>query len=216
MKIRDLKAGKIVTIEMVRADDTVEFTTKVIGSNDSGLLLSPYVSEGRVLELNSKKSKNNIFNLYCVDEYTGERRSWKGITIATISHRNAYFYAVVVNSFGRYGVPSERRMNRRMIIDRDGVLANISKKERHYVTIHDISDSGISFYGTDLFEGFEGYVKIVMDDQIRGHYFRLEIPCEYVRQQDVDGKILYGCRITNADKNLLNYVSLKRMEMRRG
>lgn len=216
MTLQDLKSGDEVTIEIVQLNETEEFTTTVIGSNDTGVLVAAYKKDGVVFELNSRKNKNCTFNLYCVDEHTGERRIWKGITIATINHKQLSMYALVISNFGRYGGSGERRQTSRMRIDKDGIIAQGNEKGRHYVTVHDISDNGISFVASELDKQIEGGLRILMDDQIRGHYFRLEIPCQCVRRQEMEGQTLYGCKILTADKRLMEYISLKRMEMRRG
>ena len=216
MTLQDLKSGDKVTIEIVQLNETEDLTSTVIGSNDTGVLVAAYKKDGVVFELNSRKNKNCTFNLYCVDEHTGERRIWKGITIATVNHKQLSMYAVVVSNFGRYGDSGERRQTSRMRIDINGVITQGSEKERHYITVHDISDNGISFVAPELDRQIEGDLRILMDDQIRGHYFRLEIPCQCVRRQKMENQTLYGCKIITADKGLMEYISLKRMEMRRG
>lgn len=216
MKIQDLRKGDKATIEVVRATGAVEIPATIVGSNDAGALLSPYTSNGNVIELNSKKLRNSVVSLYCVDEATGERQAWKGITVTTVHHNGLTLYAAVINSFSKYGVSSERRENRRMQVDKIATVANGITKQISSVTLHDISDNGISFVTTEDMRSAGGHMKVIFDDNVRDHYFRLELPCEYVRQQAVDGNILYGCRIVASDKRFLEYVNLKRMEMRRG
>ena len=84
----------------------------------------------------------------------------------------------------------------------------------YYGIIKDISQGGVAFI-PEMDIVYEGkLIELQFADSIRGHEFQIRFKIKVVRKDMEDGKILYGCRIVEAQRDALAYLYLKTVDSR--
>lgn len=211
MILQDLTIGQEVTLEIRWGESVHELKTEVVGSNDSGLLIKPFIYNGVIINLPAHKAKDIIFNIYAIDPVTSTRMSWKNAIVQPVVYKDRTYYACRVNDFSRNATSSERRDHMRMALDLQGTitgqgLGNVP------ITIKDMSDNGISFLMDSGYAVPSGNLTIRFNDIVRGNPFSIKVKCRIVRDQANSVDCLYGCKIIEAPNDVLIYVCLKRMD----
>lgn len=212
MTLQDMAVGQPVSLELVWGAQTFEIKTSVVGINENGVLVKPFIYNGVVINLPENKLRDVIFNIYTIDARTNSRKTWKNATVVPVVHKGRTYYACSVNAYKKIASDSERRNHQRTMLNINGVLSGATPGQNYPIKIRDISDNGISFLVDDEIALDSPYFKIIFTDTVRGNLFKLTISCRSVRNMLQGEDMFHGCRILEADKNLLMYVFMKRME----
>lgn len=210
MTLQDLKKGQMVTLEVVWGETKYDIPTEVMGATKDAVLIRPFSYKGTTLDLGTGKFRNMIYNLHAPDIKENDRKVWRRVQISTLDHNDSTYYAVRLSAMGHYAVSSDRRENKRMVLDLKGVLWIKGTKERIQTIVHDISDGGMSMYVPKGFLPDNRVMTVSYDDSVQGHGFTLNIDCVQVRSMVEGEYVLLGCRITNMDKDLLAYICLRK------
>lgn len=234
MKLQDLKVGEKITLEVVWGISVYPIPTMVVASTEEGTIIKPFVVLGTVLELGSEQFRDMHYNINGVTPVTKEKVSWKNVNVQTKVLKDVTYYIIRTKEDAEYGNRQERREHPRMTLDLKGTATVITEEEalgkdknkadnmvdnilgiqavQHEIRVHDISDSGISFYTHKDVEFMGHYVKIEFGDKVKNKYFESMVFCLPNRCEDKGEWRLYGCDINRTAGDLLLYVFLKRME----
>ena len=94
------------------------------------------------------------------------------------------------------------------------VLSIYGDDGMYYGIIKDISQGGVAFI-PEMDIAYEGkLIELQFADSVRGHEFQIRFKIRVVRKDMEDGKILYGCRIVEAQRDALAYLYLKTVDSR--
>ena len=210
MTLQDLKKGQMVTLEVVWGETKYDIQTEVVGATKDALLILPFSYKGTTLDLGSGKFKSMTYNLHVADKAENDRKVWRSVIISTVKVNDMFFYAVKLSAMGHIPISSDRRENKRLVLDVKGSAIVRGSDKSVPVIVHDISDGGLSFFAASGFNPGGKILRITYDDVVQGHGFTLNIECVRVREMDDGAYTLLGCKITNMDKDLLAYVCLRK------
>ena len=183
MILQDLNEGEEITLEIFWGDNHYEIPTTIVGKNSGGTMINPFNYNGTLLELNSARYRDMIFNVYYIEPYSNTRIAWKNVTVETIIYQHNTFYIVRANNFRMLALDSERRARRRMPLLANGMVYTRSNGARIPVHMNDISDGGLSFrVQKNLVDSIDGPITVLFEDTIRGHHFNLSISCRPVHK----------------------------------
>lgn len=210
MKLQDVKIGTAMELEVEWGEHKFKIPTHAIGANDGGLLIKPMTYNKQVIDLGAANEKDMVFTLYANDPVTDVRQAWRNLELKTILYKGHLYYAAKANKFKMNATTSERRVHHRMKIDVDGTLMLNGYEGGVQVQIIDLSDSGVSYTTDDDIAVEKVPTSLVFTDKVRDEAFQVKLKCIKVRQGEYDGKTLWGCRVLEADKNMLAYICQKR------
>jgi len=208
MQINELRPNQSVNLEIVIDERTYEITTKVVGSNESGVLVEPIEYKNRIIEFSGGRFKNVTFNLYA-DDFSHNRIGWLGVEFAVKKYKDSNYYILRTKAYNRDSVSLERRVSNRLNISNLQGLISIDENESARVNLWDINSNGISFI-CDSLEDASARALITFRDVIKGEEYSLALSCLYVRQMNLqDGQKLYAYKIIESDRKLLSYLFFK-------
>lgn len=212
MELTDLEEGDSVVLEIRWGEHPYEIGTTVVGTRDGALLVLPFKYKGTVLDLGSVHFRNMFFNLYGMDKKEDTRLVWRNVQIEAKKHKNEILYAVRAASSRKFPAVSDRRQNKRMLLDIRAKVISSEDGKGIPVVLHDVSDSGLSFYAKKGLQFTQKVIRLEFEDTVHGHAFHLAIDSRFVRRLEKDGQDLIGCQILKSDRNFLSYVCLKKMQ----
>lgn len=211
MVLQDLIPGEKVSLAVIWGDSTYEIPTTVVAIHADGILISPFVYKGVLLDLGAHQYKDMRFSLNVIDKVNDSRFTWRSINLETIVYKNKKFYLVKTNNFAKLGSPSDRRDHKRMILDIPGTA--IIDKQQIAVSVHDLSDNGVSFVVSSR-EAIAGRnLKVAFKDCARGEEFEMVMDCECVRKTIMGDQELWGCKLRKTSNDMLAYVFMKRSDL---
>lgn len=212
MVLQDLNLGQEVILQIKWGDASHDLKTEVVGSNESGLLIKPFIYNGVVINLPENKVKDIIFNIYANDPVTSARMAWKNASVKPVSYKGRTYYACTVNDFQKFALSSDRRADIRMPLNIRGTMS-AKDFENIPVVIYDISDSGVAFLLDKNMTLPLGVINLKFVDTVRGNTFTINIKCRPVRERANGQDSLYGCRMLEVSNEVLIYICMKRMDM---
>ncbi|MCM1156796.1 MAG: PilZ domain-containing protein [Roseburia sp.] len=212
MELTDLEEGDKVVLEIQWSERPYQINTTVMGTSDSAVYIKPFMYRGTVLDLASARFRNMIFNLYGVDKRENTRLVWRNVLIETKTYKDESCYSVHTSNSRKFPTLSERRQNKRMLLDKQGSIIFGEEEKQVTVMLHDVSDNGISFFVQSGMELPEKMIKIEFEDAVRGHGFHILVDGRLVRRVPKGEEELVGCRITQTNHDFLAYICLKRIE----
>ena len=212
MELTDLEEGDSVVLEIKWGDHPYQIGTTVIGRKDASLLVLPFKYKGTVLDLGSVHFRNMFFNLYGMDKKSDTRLVWRNVQIEAKMYKNEMLYAVRTSSSRKFPAVSDRRQNKRMLLDIRAKVISAEDGRGIPVVLHDVSDSGLSFYVKRGQQFTDKVIRLEFDDTVHGHSFHLAIDSRFVRRVEKDVQDLVGCQILKSDRDFLSYVCLKKMQ----
>ena len=186
--------------------------TKVVVVLKEAILVKPFVSQGTVLDLDSDKFRDMYYNLISQDKKDGHVITWKNVLIHKTKYKNITLYQIESPKYAKQAQHNERRSNSRTVVDKVGSVAMGDRSVKHKAVIHDISSNGISFYVSGGFESDGRSILAEFEDKINEHVFHLRMECSFVREVKQNDVYLIGCSVKKVERNVLEYVCLKRME----
>ncbi len=212
MELTDLEEGDSVVLEIKWGEHPYQISTAVVGAKDGALLVSPFKYKGTVLDLGSVHFRNMFFNLYGMDKKADTRLVWRNVQIEAKMHKNEMLYAVRTSSSRKFPAVSDRRQNKRMLLDIRAKVISAEDGRGIPVVLHDVSDSGLSFYAKKGLQFTDKTIRLEFEDTVHDHSFHLAIDSRFVRRVEKDTQDLIGCQILKSDRNFLSYVCLKKMQ----
>lgn len=216
MLISDIMPGAPISIELAVADATYEMPSSIVASKPGYILIAPFTLNGTVINL--EDNKDMLFNVYTIDPSTRNRVVWKNVHLETITYKSSSFvsayYKISTSSFASLSSTCDRRASNRITIDIPGYVTPNTESNPIPITIHDISDKGLSFKGSQEleFQLSNGY--ITLSDQANGKEFNLNFKFIKIRSTPVGEDIIYGCMVPSPSREYLTYVFLKKLESR--
>lgn len=215
MKLTDLLTGQKISLQIAWGEQIIEFESHIISKAGDMLYVTPYMHNGSPLELNIEATSKVICNVIAITVDTKQRQSWKRVELLTIKSNERVMYSIVANRFNPTSVHDDRREHERIEINKRGYVIIPENGRQFGMTIHDISDIGISFIVDDSFFPVSNQVTISFGDTINGRDFSMRIYCLTVRSQKVEGGSLWGCRISGENRDFLLYSFLTRLASKR-
>ncbi|QFJ55417.1 PilZ domain-containing protein [Pseudobutyrivibrio xylanivorans] len=212
MKLEQLVAGQIVTLEVMIGGSSFEIKTEVVGTNSgTGALVKPYVYNGTVVDFTNGSPKSMRFSLHCIDPNTGGRVVWKNVGVNLVNFKGVDYYAIDSSSFGTIAASSERREDSRVIVKTPG-SASMEDGRRFSIEVLDVSDSGVSFIGNANRVTIGDVVEVNFADVAQDTDFSLAITARIVRAEVEREGILFAGKVLERDNKLLAYLCFKGMD----
>lgn len=212
MKLEQLVAGQIVTLEVMIGGSSFEIKTEVVGTNSgTGALVKPYVYNGTVVDFTNGSPKSMRFSLHCIDPNTGGRVVWKNVDVNLVNFKGVDYYAIDSSSFGTIAASSERREDSRVIVKTPG-SASMEDGRRFSIEVLDVSDSGVSFIGNANRVTIGDVVEVNFADVAQNTDFSLAITARIVRAEVEREGILFAGKVLERDNKLLAYLCFKGMD----
>lgn len=213
MVLTDLKPGTPIFFEVSIGDSSYEIPSSVISTKQDFILIDPIKHHDNVVEMNEKKGM--LFSIYAIDPSTEGRVVWKNVHIETIEYLNVDFkssyYKIYTNGFSSRATESERRNTKRIQLDIHGTIMCDDDTLGKSVTIHDVSDNGISFITIGDYEIESNHCMVNFNDEVNGRVFSLQARAIIVRSTKQGLQTFYGCSIASPNRDFLTYVFLKRL-----
>ena len=201
MKITDIPQTTEITIKVVHNGVNKDCKTTVLTTYADGLLVTPIMCEGRMVE-------------YCAGgtiEYekpgTGVNHHFQLESITKTDFDGTCFHVIRGKEVA---VIDKKRKAERYMVQRMGV-AVVNGRKTINVIVNDISMRGLS-----LLVGKDQYYKV--GDELAVSFFtggvaqRLKLRCKVVRLFQIGGYNAVGCTVKNIDMDYLNFVSEKKAE----
>lgn len=211
MKLTDLLTGQKISLQIAWGEKIIEFDSHIMSKGGDMIFVTPYMHNGSPLELNIESSSKVTCNLFAIVVDTKQRQSWKRVELHTIKSNGRIAYSIEANRFKPSSVFDDRREHERIEINKRGYVIIPENGKQFGMTIHDISDIGISFIVDNSFFPVSSQVTISFGDTVNGRDFSMRIFCVTVRTQRVEGGSLWGCRITGENRDFLLYSFLTRL-----
>lgn len=210
MKIIELLNNQSIIVQLLFDKQKIEFESRVIDNDGTAVFITPYIHNGKELELNITNEQTVVCNIFAFDNITNQRISWRGVELLTENRNNRIVYCLKAHSFNNISNLEDRREHERILVK---ISANVfdGQDTLENVTIHDISDNGMAFCTSDRFEPKSRQITIDFDDQIGEKKFKLNLVCDIARISTEDDCILIGCRILGENKDYQTYEFLKRL-----
>lgn len=210
MKLNELRAGADIIAQMVMGKNTIEFHLKVVTIENDVIYTTPYLREGRPLELNVNYNPNVICNILGEDLYARKRVAWKNVKLETVKHDGRILYKISTMLFNRDSQSGERRFHERMLDEISGVVEDINGHEQ-VINIHDVSDNGISFYAAAGVDINHDRFPLHFEDKINNESFSFKLICKIVRvKTDING-LFFGCEVLDPPHDYLLYTFMFRL-----
>ena len=199
MKIQQLEAGQLVTLEILIGGSSFELKTEVVGTNaGTGVVVKPYVYNDTAVDFTQGSPKSMSFSLHCIDPHTGGRVVWKNVAVNLVNFKGVDYYTIDSSSFGSIAASSERREDARVLVKKPG-SAMMEDGRRFSISVLDVSDRGVSFIGN-------------FADVAHNSDFSLAIVVQIVRAEVEKDGILYAGKVLERDNKLLAYLCFKGMD----
>jgi len=212
MTIDKLVAGQEVTLEILIGGSSFEFKTVVVGTNlGTAVLVKPYVYNDQVVDFTNGSPSSMSFSLHCIDPHTGGRVVWKNLSVNVVNFKGINYYAIDAKAFGKIAASSERREDVRVNVHTPG-SAMMEDGRRFSVSVLDVSDSGISFFGNGQRVTIGDVVEVNFADNANDSDFSLAVKARIVRAEAGEGGILYAGKTLETDNKLLAYLCFKGMD----
>ena len=210
MKLVELLQNQEMIVQLAWDEQKIEFVSNVIDKDETSIYVTPYIHNGCELELNVGLDNNVICSIYADDPDTEQRISWKGVSLTTVKRGNKTVYCLNTHSYNAESNHDDRRLHERVEIQVEGYLSDGEDGEVS-ITIHDISDNGISFYVPGSYEPKSQQLSISFTDNIDKKIFDIQVTCAVSRVNKEDERTLVGCRVLEENNNYRIYELLKRL-----
>lgn len=212
MKLMELLENQKLTIQLLWGEQKIEFSSTVLGKDDSSVYVSPYLHNGAELEINVTSDKGVVCNLFTNNQITKQRISWKNVELTTVIRNEKIVYCLKTNGYNNIAKNDDRRKHERLIISAKGQVFDGKSEEGVDIIVHDISDVGISFYAPNSFMPNVQQLGIVFSDTINEKDFEVRVECVIARMTNRAGNRFIGCKVIKDNKDYQIYSFMKRLE----
>ena len=204
MHLNELDNGENIKYQIKIKNNLFEFDGRVLGSNKSGLLLSPVSVNGRVFRFD-----NTDTSLSIIYGYENELPIiWENVTCQTITFDTRKIYRVSETS---EGVQYNRRGTFRLNIMVNCVVKMCNNTKIEVAKLKDVSKTGFSvILDKDISDTINTGIRVMFTDDGED----INISGIVVRKASYsNGRGLYGCRLMHTGNNFNSYMSNKQREM---
>lgn len=210
MKLVELLSNQRIIVQLVWSEQKIEFFSEILDKDDTSIYVTPYIHMGSELELNVTSDSGVICNIYTDNPVTNQRISWKGVELTTENRKGKIIYCLRTRGYNAVSKVDDRRHNERVEVKIDGYVYDGPNGETR-VKIHDISDTGISFYAPAGFVPKSPQIVVTFTDNIGTKIYDVKVMCEVSRIRKEDNHNFIGCKLFGENKNYLIYELLKRL-----
>lgn len=214
MQFKDLAVNQKIIIQIKWGEKVIEFDSEVLLKDDNGIYVTPYFHQNRPLEINIDMNSGIGCNIFAINPENNERVAWKNVDVKSKEKTLGFSYYLTISAFKTMAVSEERRGSGRIVIHKQGQLFDPGNNGHTDILIHDISDTGISFYAPASHIPGSGNLTVLLQDNIDGREFQIRINCTIARTVKKPGTIFYGCRINGDNREYLIYGFLKRLKIK--
>ena len=177
------------------------------------VLINPYTYGGNTVDFSSSSFRGIVIDVIAKN-HNGKRYRWPAVNVSTVKRFGRSYYLINTSDYKKLAKESERRNQDRVKIGLRCVLSIYGDDGMYYGIIKDISQGGVAFI-PEMDIVYEGkLIELQFADSVRGHEFQIRFKIRVVRKDMEDGKILYGCRIVEAQRDALAYLYLKTVDSR--
>lgn len=215
MKLLELLPNQRIVVQLLWGEQKIEFNSDVIDNDGVLVYVTPYVHNGRELELNVTFDKGVVCNIFTDDPVTKQRISWKGIELTTINRNNSNVYGLKARSYNAVSNIDDRRLHERIEVHIDGRLIDEQDGDIG-VIIHDISDTGLSLHVPEKFVPKSQQIGVTFTDSIGEVIYNIKLSCAISRESKSEGYNVIGCRLLGNNKDYQIYGLLKRLRTKAG
>lgn len=214
MTLQELIKGTDVNLDISFDEQHIELPSRVVGTNEKGALIMPYMYNGQMLKFDLFKQHGAVFNLYCTDPTTKIRNVFKNVNVTVVEYKNVYYYCISVRVMNSLSYESDRRGDVRIPMNATGYITAEGKcgLKRISVDMQDISEKGIAIIAQETETMPAGEFVVEVDTVANGTTFALNLHVRIVRKVEKPGWVLYGCRFVNLDKDTLAYIYFRHLE----
>ncbi len=207
MRLNELKQGTSAQIVVHVASHVLEFATTVEAVYDDCVYLAPIMQEDKVVGFSAK---GLVVNLIITDPDTERAYQFANVRVRTIRTEKGDIYHEIV------ALTEAKQINRRgacrVWLGEEGVASCGHEGKPFYVTVKDISVSGIAFYcSKDVVIPDGSIICIDFDDESSGMHFSLA--AIIVRSVEMENsKVMYGCKLNQESNVISKFVNDKQRE----
>lgn len=212
MKLTELLTNQKIRVQLIWGEQKIEFSSDVIDKDDGAVYVTPYLHGNSVLELNIKRDKGVICNLFADHPVTKRRISWKNVELTTVNMDNRTLYCLKTYGFNIIAIPDDRRLHERIPMQVDAIIQDGKNGDEEGVTIRDISDIGLSFYARKGYEPKAQQIIVYFSDMIDHRVYDIQVECAISRISTEENNNIIGCRIIGENKNYQIYGLMKRLK----
>lgn len=209
MKLSELLINQKLIVQILWGEQKIEFPSEVLSRSGESALITPYLHNGSALELNVTTGRGIVCNIFTDEPVTRKRISWKSVELTTVSFEGNPCYCIKTFGFNSVSNQDDRRHNERFVIDEPGQLYDGDTVVN--VTIHDVSDVGVSFYVPTSFTPKSQEFTVTFTDNVGDRVFDVKVHCAVSRTVNNDGTTTCGCRLVGDNKDYLVYALIKRL-----
>lgn len=213
MRLNELVADQKILVQINLGEQTIEFYADILKVQGEGIDTTPYIHNDEVLELNIETHHGVVCNIFAENPSNKKRVSWKNVKIHTIdsdNSENGKIYHISTSTFNRHSREDDNRQHNRLIIHKNAHILDQGKLTD--IVVHDISDSGISFFVSPSYKPSSNQLTIVYTDSVDEKNFQLKLECQIARTERKAGVVFYGCKVMGDNKDFLTYGFLKRIK----
>lgn len=201
MDFEEIPAGaKIIMNISNDGEMQAKFISRAIKNTGSGILVLPFVHKGRRVNFNGK----NIHIHMDVQLKTGEIFTFKGCQIMTVRKDGLIFHKVV--SSMTKGIEN-RRGEHRCYVGETAYFIMEGLPDQITAVLKDISNSGFGFI-IDRKKNIELMPGVMVTCTFKNHLGKyIQMQGKIIRREKMDRHTLYGCRCTEANADVEEFVS---------
>ena len=211
MKIVDLLINQNVNIQITWGEQNIEFPSYVIDKIDNVVFVKAYKHNGNELQLNITEGAGVICNLFTDNSQTGQRISWRNVELTTVERNGSVQYCIKTRGFNNIAKPDDRRHNERTVVDVDGTVID-PLNDDVFVTVHDISGVGVSFYAAESYSPKSQQIKVQFTDTIDKKEFSVQVECSISRVNIEKGRTIVGCKLVGENRDYQLYRLIKHLK----
>ena len=211
MVLQELEVGEELELNIKWGGLKYELKSKVEIVDADSVLINPYTYGGNTVDFSSSSFRGIVIDVIAKN-HNGKRYMWPSVNVSTVKRFVRSYYLVNTSDYKKLAKESERRNQDRVKIGLRCVLSIYGDDGMYYGIIKDISQGGVAFI-PEMDIVYEGkLIELQFADSVRGHEFQIRFKIKVVRKDMEDGKILYGCRIVEAQRDALAYLYLKTVD----
>ncbi|MDO4188530.1 MAG: PilZ domain-containing protein [Lachnospiraceae bacterium] len=211
MKLSELLINQRLVVQLIWGEKKIEFFTDVIGVDGGAVFVRPYNHNGSPLEINVAPGRGVTCNIFTDHPTTRQRISWRNVELTTVDRAAEKVYCVRTYGFNNVAGHDDRRLHERVVISVSAQVFDEQSVGGVGITVHDISDIGISFYAPSTFIPRSQQLVITFADRIDDKEFNVKVDCVVLRTIVNETNIFVGCRIIGENKDYQLYGFMKRL-----
>lgn len=143
MKLVELLQNQKIIVQLLWGNQKIEFYSGVIGREGEVVYITPYIHNGKVLELNVTLDKSVVCNVFADEPVTNKRISWKGIELLTVDRNGSTVYCLRARGYNAMSNHDDRRMHERIPVYIEATLVDEQDEVVDDVVIEENANSSV-------------------------------------------------------------------------